>query len=127
MVLNNQLEKDYRRDASRVANELIETFKVTDVDDFDKAFTKYIKETDSDFKERVFKSFLSKEKIRNTIKRETRQEQKPKLTKEKERKFKEVQFVFSGKQKNSKKIQKAVFDKAVNRYRNEKGQFVKRL
>ncbi|MGM0495430.1 MAG: hypothetical protein ACQERX_02085 [Bacillota bacterium] len=114
---------EYRRDAKRVARTINERFDVRNIGDFDSAYQKYMKGTqqDMDFKENVLNQFKDiKDLPRESLK-------KKKIPPARLRRFKPVQYVFAGKQKGQDKIQRAVYDRSVNRYRNEKGQFVKRI
>jgi len=124
---NNKKEKEleYRRDGKRIADVLIHQFNVQTVEQFNEAYADYMQGSQQDIKFRdsfVLKAFTDVKQLPKE-KASAGKVSKRKKTK----KFRPSDYGYAGKQKGSSKIVRAVFDNKVKRYRNELGQFVRRI
>jgi len=120
--------RDLRRDQLRVAQTIKERYNPQTEKEWDSAFKKYIGKTgtDDDFKRGVRSKYEGKY---NKLDKMTLQEKKQQQFKEfkEKKKAPDVEFVFTARTRKSNKVLEARFDRTVNRYRDKKGRFVKKI
>ena len=126
--------REYRRDANRIAIAFEEKYgEITDEKEYNKKLKKYlngkVKDPDGTFLPKIKDKYikLTGEKFKEPSKKDKEQEIKKELSK----KASDVEYVFVGeifdKKLNKKVIEDVRYDKAVNKYRDRKGRFVRKL